>query len=134
MAIKTDWNIPACNDDANDDGASGEDAAPESGDTVSRFYVAHVLRQGLPSDERASLQADCATAGAHTEVIPGGCYAVFSTIDDLESYSLEDAFSLLTRCAFGGWIKDNRWRVDFTRRTFVVWRDRKLHFHVPTVG
>lgn len=48
--------------------------------------------------------------------------------------SLDDAFSLQTRCAFGGWIKDNRWRVDFLCRTFVSWRDQRLYFFVPIIG
>ena len=101
---------------------------------AGRYYVAHVLRKGLDPEGQSRFAAACARTGAHVESVPGGCYAVFSTVDDLEEYSPIDAFALLTRCAFGGWIKDNRWRVDFSRRTFVVWRNRRLYFHVPTIA
>lgn len=103
-------------------------------DLISRYYVAYVLREDLSVEDRAALEGALAGSGVRLETVPGGCYAVFSTVDDLESYSLNDAFLLLTRCAFGGWIKDNRWRVDFSRRTFVAWRHRRLLFFVPTVG
>ena len=117
-----------CSDSSSIDEATGDAPA------VSRYCVAHILRNELTPRDRAALKAACAGMGAHVEAVPGGCYAIFSTVDNLEAYWLEDAFGLLTRCAFGGWIKDNRWRVDFSRRTFVVWRDRRLHFFVPTVG
>ena len=116
------------------DGTTSAGTAGAGGTPISRYYVAYVLKEGLTPENRAALEGALASSGACLETVPGGCYAVFSTVDDLESYSLHDAFRLLTRCAFGGWIKDNRWRVDFSRRTFVVWRDSKLYFVVPTVG
>lgn len=102
--------------------------------TISRYYVAHFLRDDLNEDDEAELASACKGISAHDEVVPGGYYAVFWTADNLEEHSLEDAFQLLTRCAFGGWIRDNRWRVDFTRRTFVAWGNSKLRFYVPTIG
>ena len=116
-------------DTADATGAAGGDDA-----SVSRYYVAYVLRGDLTAEERAALEGALTGSGTRLETVPGGYYAVFSTVDNLESYSLHDAFRLLTRCAFGGWIKDNRWRVDFSRRTFVAWHDRRLLFVVPTVG
>ena len=101
---------------------------------VSRYYVANILRANLAAGEEASVATACERDGAHRETVPGGYYEVFWVADDLEAYSLVDAFRLLIRCAFGGWIRDNRWRVDFSRRTFVEWRARKLYFYVPTIG
>ncbi len=118
------------------DADAGPDAASApADDEVSRYYVANVLQGNLEDEAENVIAAACAEGGAHREVVSGGCYAVFWVADDaLEAYSLADAFRLLTRCAFGGWIRDNRWCVDFSRRTFVVWRAGKLFFHVPTIG
>ena len=115
--------------------ASQRGSEEDSGDVEpSRYYVARVIRGSIDLHEQAVLDAVRATAGAHRETIPGGYYAMFATADNLERYSLEDAFRLLTRCAFGGWIRDNRWRADLSRRTFVVWYNERFYFLVPTIG
>lgn len=118
--------------------ADAPQPAPEATDDEarepSRYYVAHVVRKGINLHEQATLDAVRNANGAHSEIVPGGYYAMFATIDNLERYSLEDAFHLLTRCAFGGWIRDNRWRADLSRRTFVVWYNERLYFLVPTIG
>lgn len=69
----------------------------------------------------------------HTSTIPGGKYAVFSTLDKTDRNDPEEAFRLLIRHAFGGWINENRFRVDMRKRTFVLWNRENLYFYVPVV-
>ena len=84
--------------------------------------------------DREELRMQIRTHGLHLERIEGGRYAVFMTPAQSDLDSLEDAFRLLTRYAFGGWIAENRSRVDMNRRTFVTWQREKLLFHVPLIG
>lgn len=133
----TDAKVAAKNikpEAASTDSKAQASPATAPSEDVSRYYVANILRTNLGAGGEASVATACERDGAHRETVPGGYYEVFWVADDLEAYSLVDAFRLLTRCAFGGWIRDNRWRVDFSRRTFVEWRARKLYFYVPTIG
>ena len=59
---------------------------------------------------------------------------MFMTTARTDLEGMEEAFRLLTRCAFGGWINENRYRVDMSRRTFVRWQKGKFFFYVPLIG
>ena len=63
--------------------------------------------------------------------VDGGKYAVFETLDTNDEANLADAYRMLTRLVFYGWIKENRVRVNLNKLTFVRYYDRKLHFYVP---
>ena len=63
--------------------------------------------------------------------VDGGKYAVFETLDTSDEANLADAYRMLTRLVFYGWIKENRVRVNLNKLTFVRYYDRKLHFYVP---
>ena len=44
---------------------------------------------------------------------------------------MADTYRMLMRCSFYGWIKDNRFRVDFSRLTFVRFMNNKYYFYIP---
>lgn len=67
--------------------------------------------------------------GMKKALIKGGQYAVFTT--EKESGNLKDTYRMLTICVFYGWIKENRYRVDFERITFSRYKNGKLYFYVP---
>lgn len=106
------------------------DAVYEDSQMIYKYYEGVVLKSDLTQtdDELTAM-----TEGASEEELPGGRYAVFSTLSDDDTRLTEDAARLLTRCAFGGYINENRWRIDMQRRTFITWQNSKLYFHVPVV-
>ena len=108
----------------------GSEPAYEDGKPIYKYYVGGVLNGYLGSE---SAPADTDPSIMREEDIPGGRYAVFSTQEKTDDKLPEDAARLLTRCAFGGYISKNRWRIDLTRRTFIIWRSNKLFFFVPIV-
>lgn len=108
----------------------GGEPVYEDGKPLYKYYVGAVLKGYMGTE---SAPADMDPSVMREEDIPGGRYAVFSTQDSTDARSPESAALLLTRCAFGGYISKNRWRIDLTRRTFIVWRSQKLFFYVPIV-
>ena len=108
----------------------GEEAVYENENMIYKYYVGSLLSQNI-SDEELKSVTDNTTA--IIDVIKGGKYAVFQTLDEQDEDKPELAYHLLTLTAFGGWINENRWRVDLNRRTFVTWKRHKLHFYVPIV-
>ena len=63
--------------------------------------------------------------------VDGGRYAVFETMEESDETNLADAYRMLTRLVFYGWIKENRVRVNLNKLTYVRYYGRKLHFYVP---
>ena len=63
--------------------------------------------------------------------VEGGKYAVFETLEESDEANLADAYRMLTRLVFYGWIKENRVRVNLNKLTYVRYYERKLHFYVP---
>ncbi len=109
----------------------GNEPIIEGGEVHYPYYLGAMVRN---TADREELRMQIRTHGLHLERIEGGRYAVFMTPAQSDLDSLEDAFRLLTRYAFGGWIAENRSRVDMNRRTFVTWQREKLLFHVPLIG
>ena len=108
----------------------GDQAVYEEDQRLYKYYVGTVLKEALTEKQAEELEQ---TSGAHEEVIPGGRYAEFSVPEISEDELPDETVRLLTRCAFGGYINENRWRVDLKKRTFIAWRDRKPYFYVPVV-
>ena len=92
------------------------------------YYVGSVL-----TESENDKYPDVRSGSFDIEAIPGGKYAEFQVPGENDQDSPREKFQLLTRMAFGGWINRNRWRVDFGRRTFVIWRGGKLYFYVPVM-
>ena len=92
------------------------------------YYVGSVL-----TESENDKYPDVRSVSFDIEAIPGGKYAEFQVPGKNDQDSPGEKFRLLTRMAFGGWINRNRWRVDFGRRTFVIWRGGKLYFYVPVM-
>ena len=92
------------------------------------YYVGSVL-----TESENDKYPDVRSGSFDIEAIPGGKYAEFQVPGKNDQDSPGEKFRLLTRMAFGGWINRNRWRVDFGRRTFVIWRGGKLYFYVPVM-
>ncbi|MBR3147123.1 MAG: helix-turn-helix domain-containing protein [Eubacterium sp.] len=108
----------------------GDQAVYEEDQRLYKYYVGTVLKEALTEEQAEELEQ---MSGAHEEVIPGGRYAEFSVPEISEDELPDETVRLLTRCAFGGYINENRWRVDLKKRTFIAWRDRKPYFYVPVV-
>ena len=108
----------------------GNDSVYEDGQIVYKYYEGTVIS---PDDNKRKMAVLARTKGAILEEIPGGRYAVFSTQGKDDIVLTEEAMRFLTRCAFGGYINENRWRIDMKRRTFIIWRGNKLYFYVPIV-
>lgn len=70
-------------------------------------------------------------AGYRRIVIDKGKYAVFESLQKSDRDNLIDTYRMLMRCSFYGWIKENRYRVDFGRPTFVRFAEDKLYFYIP---
>lgn len=64
--------------------------------------------------------------------VKGGRYAVFESMNVSDADVLADTYRMLARLSFYGWIKENRYRVDFSRLTYVKYYSNKLHFYIPT--
>ena len=108
----------------------GDEAEYVDGQQLYRYYLGTALKPGITETKEQILSR---TDNAHLETIAGGRYAVFHTADMEDTRMTEDTVRLLTRCAFGGYVTENRWRIDFSRRTFIIWREQKLYFYVPIV-
>ena len=93
-----------------------------------RYYVGSVL-----TESKNDKYNDIQSGSFDIEVLPGGKYAEFQTHGKNDQDRPREKFQFLTRMAFGGWINRNRWRVDFGRRTFVIWHESKLYFYVPVM-
>lgn len=63
--------------------------------------------------------------------VEGGKYAIFETLEDSDDPNLAEAYRILNRLVFYGWIKENRVRVNLNKLTYVRYYDGKLHFYVP---
>lgn len=63
--------------------------------------------------------------------VDGGRYAVFETLEESDDTNLGDAYRMLSRVVFYGWVKENRARVNLNKLTYVRYYDRKMHFYVP---
>ncbi len=96
-------------------------------------FMVYSYRIGLVTKKDEDPEAYELNAEMQIEEIPGGQYAIFTTLDKNDSEDPQTAYRLLTRCAFGGWINANRTRVDFQRRTFVLWTKKRLFFYVPVL-
>ena len=66
-----------------------------------------------------------------TVQIKSGKYAVFESMAASDRNMMADTYRMLMRCSFYGWIKDNRFRVDFSRLTFVRFMNNKYYFYIP---
>ena len=100
------------------------------GEDIYRYYVGTVLKNDVDLQE---IRRRIKSRTIRLETIPGGRYAVFSTLEKTDLYAMDEAYRMLTRCAFGGWINEHRYRADLSRRTFVIWRRNKLNFYVPII-
>ena len=94
----------------------------EDGEAFYDYYLGPVVRKeaGVPK-------------GMEEITIPGGNYAVFRTGNPTDKDDLTETYRMLTRVAFGGWIDECRFRVDYTRPTFVNYKRQKLFFYVPII-
>lgn len=94
----------------------------ENGEAFYDYYLGPIVRKeaGIPE-------------GMVEITIPGGNYAVFRTANPSDKDDLTETYRMLTRVAFGGWIDECRFRVDYTRPTFVNYKRQKLFFYVPVV-
>lgn len=63
--------------------------------------------------------------------ITGGTYAVLETTNDSDLESLASTYRRMYRCAFGGWLRENREKADLSRLTFVKYKKEKLYFYIP---
>ena len=63
--------------------------------------------------------------------IKGGSYVVLESRQDNDQQNLRETYQMLYRCAFTGWIRENRPMVDFGRLTFVRYQEGKLGFYIP---
>lgn len=102
----------------------------EDGRSVYKYFVGNILDADLSQNDLTAIKK---STSASIEQVQGGKYAVFTTLDDTDNNNPEAAYHILTITAFGGWINENRWRTDLSRRTFVAWRNGKLYFYVPVV-
>lgn len=66
-----------------------------------------------------------------TFTVDGGKYAIFETMEESDEPNLAEAYRMLNRLVFYGWIKENRVRVNLNKLTYVRYYDQKLHFYVP---
>lgn len=108
----------------------GEEALLEEDQKTYKYYVGSVIDGNQTTKEIDELRE---STSARIEIIEGGRYAVFSTFDSTDERSPSESLHLLMVCAFGGYIHENRWRIDMKRRTFIIWRNRKLYFYVPVI-
>lgn len=108
----------------------GDEPVYEDNQKLYQYFVGSVLSNDLEDDNINEIKM--ATDLCPT-VIGKDRYAVFSTLKDSDEETAMNSMLLLTRCAFGGYIKENRWRIDFKRRTFVMWESDKLYFYVPVI-
>ena len=94
----------------------------ENGEAFYDYYLGPIVRKeaGVPE-------------GMTEIIIPGGNYAVFRTENHSDKDDLTETYRMLTRVAFGGWIDECRFRVDYSRPTFVNYKRQKLFFYVPVV-
>ena len=92
------------------------------GEAFYDYYLGPIVRKeaGVPK-------------GMKEITIPGGNYAVFRTGNPSDKADLTETYRMLTRVAFGGWIDECRFRVDYTRPTFVNYKRQKLFFYVPII-
>lgn len=63
--------------------------------------------------------------------IAGGKYAMFETERDSDKEDVAETLRMYTRCAYYGWVKEYRERVDLTRITFERYADNKIYLFVP---
>jgi len=92
------------------------------GEEVYDYYLGPVIKKhaGVPE-------------GMEEIVIEGGTYAVFRTIKPSDKDDLAETYRMLTRIAFGGWIHEMRYRIDYSRATFINYKRQKLFFYVPII-
>lgn len=102
----------------------GSDPEYEAGRADYKYYIGC-----FPENKKAN-----GIEGFKSEAISEGKYAMFSRHSESDVEDMEGTFVMLHRYAFGTWIQKHRARTDLTRRTFVVWRGKKLYFYVPIVG
>lgn len=93
-----------------------------NGEAVYDYYLGPVVKKdaGIPE-------------GMEELTIDGGTYAVFRTENLSDKDDLPETYRMLTRVAFGGWINECRYRVDYSRPTFINYKRQKLFFYVPIV-
>lgn len=63
--------------------------------------------------------------------VAGGKYAMFQTDKESDKENVAETLRMYTRCAYYGWIKEYRERVDLTRITFERYVDNKIYLYVP---
>ena len=92
------------------------------GEAFYDYYLGPIVRKeaGVPT-------------GMKEITIPGGNYAVFRTGNPTDKNDLAETYRMLTRVAFGGWINECRFRVDYSRPTFINYKRQKLFFYVPII-
>lgn len=66
-------------------------------------------------------------------VIAGGKYAMFETEKESDKENVAETLRMYTRCAYYGWIKEYRERVDLSRITFERYVDNKIYLYVPVL-
>lgn len=102
------------------------------------FPVQAVVWQTKPETREHICLAGSVTAEemsateSFTEVrMEGGVYAVMESMQPTDEENLEDVYRMLYRCAFRGWLVENRERIDLERLTFVRYENGKLQFYIP---
>ena len=63
--------------------------------------------------------------------VRSGKYVVFESENENDLKATTDIYRMLTRISFYGWVRENRYRVDFNRLTFVSFYNYKLYFYIP---
>lgn len=63
--------------------------------------------------------------------VAGGKYAMFQTDKESDKENVAETLRMYTRCAYYGWIKEYRERVDLNRITFERYVDNKIYLYVP---
>lgn len=71
------------------------------------------------------------TKNQRTVRIKGGSYVVLETQNETDRKNLMKTYRMMYRCAFEGWIREHRARVDLSRLTFVRYISEKLYFFIP---
>lgn len=63
--------------------------------------------------------------------LSSGKYTRIESVMDSDDSKLKETYRMLTRLSFYGWVKANRYRVDFSRLTYVRYINHKLYFYIP---
>ncbi|MGN0708622.1 MAG: helix-turn-helix domain-containing protein, partial [Anaerovoracaceae bacterium] len=106
----------------------------ENGENVYGYMIGNVCaKHDATQGQDAPAQGQTAAAHGNSAAahIDGGRYAVFQTYDDDDTGAIAETCRKMSRLAFGGWVHEFRYRVDFQRYTFIRLTKGKMRFYVP---